>query len=617
MEHSNEFLPLLVVLFLAFVVPLLLTRFRSVPVVVGEIAAGMLVAAFGIFPETHGGLLTIFSDIGLAFLMFLAGMEIDFDRLFGNGSGSRRKTGVSVPLLALAVYLLTLALAEGGAFFLNWIGLEGNPHLLAFLLSATSLGVLLPILKGRGMIQTPGGQLIFLSGLLADFLTVILLTIFIIFQQNGLNLEILSLFLIFLVFLVVARIGQRFVRLRAVRRVVDELSQATVQFKVRGAFTILLGFVVLAETLGAELILGAFLAGMIISLIKSPEDEDLVHKLEAFGFGFFIPVFFIVTGAGLDLNSLFQSPETLLFIPILFGLSILVKSIPALLLRRIMPWRETLAAGLLLNTHLSLEVAVGVIGLRLGLFSSATATAVILFAILTVLLMPILFNAIIPAAEGVGRRSRLVFGWDNLLARRIAQELQAHGDQVSVLVEGQADAYRQVKEMGLEPAPVESLPLCQDDFVPVNIQTFLAFSQDDEANYQAVRHAQAAGVSSVIALINNPADQKRFAELGVQTLNPERDQVPLLTFLARNPDLIRLLTSTDDERDIREYELNESDMIGKRINKLKLPAGLLILTIIRKDELIVPHGTTRLASGDRLTIFGSLEAHDEVSAWLT
>ena len=85
------------------------------------------------------------------------------------------------------------------------------------------------------------------------------------------------------------------------RKLVEDLSQATVQIKVRGAIAIMMGFVVLAEVLGAELILGAFLAGMVISLIKAPQDEDLIHKLEAFGFGFFIPVFFIMVGVELDL----------------------------------------------------------------------------------------------------------------------------------------------------------------------------------------------------------------------------------------------------------------------------------------------------------------------------
>ena len=111
----------------------------------------------------------------------------------------------------------------------------------------------------------------------------------------------------------------------------DELSKATVQIKVRGAIAILMVFVVFAEFLEAELILGAFLAGMIISLLRDPGDIDLVHKLEAFGFGFFIPVFFILVGVDLDIPALFESPESLLALPGFFLISLIVKLTPMVL----------------------------------------------------------------------------------------------------------------------------------------------------------------------------------------------------------------------------------------------------------------------------------------------
>src|SRR5690606_25880182 len=113
---------------------------------------------------------------------------------------------------------------------------------------------------------------------------------------------------ILILFLVVARIGTKFFKIPKVLKIFDELSHATVQIKVRGAFVILLIFVVLAESLGVELILGAFLAGMLVGLFKSPQDDNLVHKLEAFGFGLFIPIFFIVTGANLNIQELIENP---------------------------------------------------------------------------------------------------------------------------------------------------------------------------------------------------------------------------------------------------------------------------------------------------------------------
>ena len=114
----------------------------------------------------------------------------------------------------------------------------------------------------------------------------------------------------------------------------------------------------LAEFLDAELILGAFLAGMIISLLKRPEDDSLVHSLEAFGFGFFIPIFFILVGVDLDIQSVIESPESLLTLPWLLLIALGVKLIPMVVAKKHFSWKDLLAGGLLLNTHLSLEVIV-------------------------------------------------------------------------------------------------------------------------------------------------------------------------------------------------------------------------------------------------------------------
>ena len=175
MEESVNFLPLLIVLGLAFGVPLILGRFRWLPVVIGEIAAGIVIGHSGLNLIGQNETLEIFSTIGLAFLMFLAGLEIDFNRLLPVRSKSEsddpqeeQSQSNSPNLLGYAsvVYLLTLALAIPGGFLLNRLGIQGNPWMLSFVLSASSLGVLLPVLKERGLTHTTTGQTIFLSALM-------------------------------------------------------------------------------------------------------------------------------------------------------------------------------------------------------------------------------------------------------------------------------------------------------------------------------------------------------------------------------------------------------------------------------------------------------------------
>jgi Kef-type K+ transport system membrane component KefB len=431
-EDPTRFIPLLIVLGLAFVIPLLLSRFRRLPVVVGEIVFGVLIGPSLLGWVTDGPILTFMSDIGLAFLMFLAGMEIEFDLIFSEGK--RRGEGPKVLRSSFLIYLFTVVLSVLGALLLREIGIRGDLWLLVFVLSATSLGVLLPILKERGLLATPFGQVVFLTAMLADFITVILLTVHLILLDKGFDLEIFSLGLLFLAFLIFYRIGPGLVRLPRIRDLVERLSSATVQFKVRGAIAILMAFVVLAEFVDAELILGAFLAGMIISLLRRPEDEGLIHNLEAFGFGFFIPIFFIMVGVGLDIQSLVSSPELLAALPIFLGISLAVKLIPMLVVKRHFSWRDLFAGGFLLNTHLSLEVAVAVIGLRSGLFDQATSTSVIVFAVLTVLIMPLIFSLLAPPSPEADQPYYLLLGAGNL-GITVAQQLRAHGDHVQFIPE--------------------------------------------------------------------------------------------------------------------------------------------------------------------------------------
>ena len=602
-EDPTRFVPLLVVLLLAFVVPFLLARFQRIPVVVGEIIAGVIVGPSLLGWVSDGLILTFMADIGLAFLMFLAGLEIDFNMLIPQKG--RKSNGPNIGLIALLLYVLTLALAIPGVLLMKRVGLDGDFWLLVFILSATSLGVLLPILKDRGMLGEKYGQMIFVTAMLADFVTVLLLTVYLIISNRGFDPEIFSLGLLFLAFILFYRFGPSFVRIPVVRKFFEELSQATIQIKIRGAIVILMSFVVLAEFVDAELILGAFLAGMIISLLKGPEDDHMVEKLEAFGFGFFIPVFFILVGVDLDLRALMASPESLLTLPELFLIALAVKVIPMLFLRRYFNWRELFAGGILLNTHLSLEVAVAVIGLRAGLFDAATATTVILFSVLTVLIMPFLFSLILPYVPKEIKRYNLIFG-GSTLGLHVAQELVAHGDQVRLV--GHDPGWKQaITENGIElvTAPEEADSLAQ--FSPAEVKSLLLLGENIEDNLEIGRQACRLGIKNVIALVKDPDLLTEFQQAGIKPFTPAIQRATIITMMARNPDALALLTSRSENRSIIEMDVKNWDFQGRRMRDLQLPGDSLVLSLRRGDDLIVPRGNTDIQLNDHLTLIGNID----------
>ena len=616
MEGHLDFAPLLIVLILAFTVPLILARLRWLPVVVGEILAGVVIGISGFGLVHQDPMLEIFSNIGLAFLMFLAGLEIDFDKIFpARIPGQEHKTkGNQILPISAGVYALTLALAVPAGFGLNALGLEGNPWLLAFILSATSLGVLLPILKQREMSGTKTGQAIFYTAMLADFVTVVLLTIFIIFLNEGLDLEIFSVGLLFLAFFIFYRLAGGIFQIRQIRNLIEELSHVTVQIKVRGAIAILMAFVVLAGVLGLELILGAFLAGMIISLLKRPEDSDLVHKLEAFGFGFFIPVFFIAVGAELDLRALVESPQSLLLLPVLFIVALIVKTVPSLLFLKELGWRKTLASAMLLNTHLSLEIAVAVIGVRLGLLTQGANVAIILFAILTVLIMPILFNSILPHEPGKKQKYMVLYG-ANDLGLQVARTLIEHGEQVR-FIEPDAVKVDQARQAGHEVIQASTIEDCLEAACEDVVQALLVLSPDDDRNLEICHQAVHQGITHIVSLVNNPARLTEFRRLGIHAFAPTLYRPTLLAMLARSPDMMRLLTTPTDQQDVKEVHLRNPAGQFRRLNNLGLPGDLLVLSIGRDGEIIIPHGNTQVELGDRLTILGSMEDLVEAERFL-
>jgi Kef-type K+ transport system membrane component KefB/Trk K+ transport system NAD-binding subunit len=612
MEQS--FIPLLLVVLLAFLVPVLLARFRRVPVVVGEILSGIIVgpSVLGLV-NGHEPALELLAEIGFAFLMFLSGLEIDFSILFA-ASDEERENGPRPLTLAGLSFVLTLVLALPVGFGLSAAGFVRDPWMMTLILSTTSLGIVVPVLKENRMSSSRFGQTILLAALLADFLTMFLVTVYVAIRSTGLSFEILLIVLLFVPVVLFYQLGVRWLRIPAVRRILDELSDATAQIKVRGAFAIMVGFVVMAQIIGAELILGAFLGGVLASLLSGAGEENLRYKLDAIGFGFFVPLFFIFVGIQFDLSAFVGEPSAWLLLPILLAGAFGIKLLSALVFRLSFSWRETISSGFLLSARLSLIIAASAIGLRLEAISESTNAAIILVAALTATVAPLVFNSMRGENEGKLKRTMLIYG-SNELAFNVARELQAHGEKVC-FVETDASASAKINEQGFELEYGEgNLTGCFDALPPGQVEAFLALGHEDEKNLQASRTARARGVEHVLTFVSNPMLMQEFRKMNVQTLTPSLYRSSLLAMMARNPALFDLLTSTTDDRDLRELILMNPDLHGKRLNEIRFPGDLLVLAIRRNDEVTVPHGTTRLALGDHLTVLGDLDVIQKAEDW--
>ena len=376
-----SFSGLLVVITIAFAAPFLLGLFPRVrlPSVVVEIVAGIVVG-----PSVLGWVhldetLRVVSTLGLAFLLFLAGLEIDFSRLRGR-----------VLKLTAIGYAVSFGVALVVAVGLKASGLVHAPLLIAITLAATSLGVLIPVLKDAGESGSTLGQVVIAAGSIADFGAIILLSVFFT-GEGGTGATLLligSLLALAAVVVIAVRGAERSMRIRAD---LLRLQDTTAQIRVRGAMVLLIAFAAIAEQLGLEAILGTFAAGAILTLLD--QDRVMTHpqfrlKLEAVGFGLFIPVFFVTTGVRYDLDALLASTSTLVMVPIFLAALLVVRGLPALLYRRLLGARGATIAGLLQATSLPFIVAATAIGLDLGVIDAATSAALVAAGLLSVVIFP-------------------------------------------------------------------------------------------------------------------------------------------------------------------------------------------------------------------------------------
>jgi Kef-type K+ transport system membrane component KefB len=393
-----EFADLLIVLAVAFAAPFLLGLFPRLrlPSVVLEIVAGIVIGPSVLGIVEVDDVIEVVALIGLGFVLFLAGLEIEFEKLRGQ-----------VLRLTALGFVLSFGIAVVVGFGLSAGGLVETPLLVAIILCATSLGVIVPVLKDSGEISSPFGQLIVAAASIADFGAIILLTLFF-SGEGGVGSTLLLLGALLVLAVVVFAVVRGAEHSMRIRGDLLRLQDTTAQIRVRAALVLFVGFAAVAEELGFEVILGTFIAGAIISLLDRDEvmsHPDFRRKLEAIGFGFFIPVFFVTSGVRFDLEALVAEASNLAMVPIFLAALLVVRGVPALLYRRLLDARRTAVAGVLQATSLPFIVAASAIGLELGLLDAAESAALIGAGLVSVLVFPVVGLGLLragnePASEG-------------------------------------------------------------------------------------------------------------------------------------------------------------------------------------------------------------------------
>lgn len=601
-------LSLFLVVLLALVIPIFMARFQisNVPTAVAEIIVGIIMGSsgFNLITSTHD--LTLLSNLGVILLMFLSGMEIDFDLLQRkNNPKGKSQAGKTVDPLktAITAFIGIVIMAFVLAYVLRLTRLFSEVMLAAIILMTVALGVVIATLKEKDILGRPIGQTILLTAVLGEVIPLLLLTIYA--SINGGNAE--QLWLIILLFVAAIFLLRRF---KQPYLWFAKITKSTTQLDIRLAFFLIFALVTVAETVGAENILGAFLAGMVMKLLEPSEATK--DKLTSIGYGFFIPIFFIMTGVGLNLRSLFAHPSSLMLLPVLV-IFLFIAKVPVLLTYvRYFQKKNAFAGGFLTATTITIVLPTLQVARKLHAITSTQSDAFILAAVIVCILSPIVFNSNFVLLPEDKIKEKVAIVGANAVTVPVAHDLHANWYSVKMFT----DKKNQYKTYDSRVENLTFLPNLDEETLEkdgvFDGDIVVAANRADEDNIKIARMAKEKGVNRVIARLSE-VDSKtltEFNEKGIEVFNSTNVHAALMRAMIESPTVYRIMTDTKNI--LYSVKVKNTHYTGRQLMDLEFIDQITVSRIKRGDEWLIPRGATVIEQGDILVFSGEFKVADRV-----
>ncbi len=614
-----DFFPLMIVLTLAWIAPVILSlaNMGKVPTVIAEIVLGYVLGHFFMerFSPESIKILDFLALAGFIFLMFLSGLEINVDQIIA--SLPRKKLTVSTflknPLLiGITHFAITLVLSYISTLALSQIIHIPSIWYFSLIMVTTSVGIILPILKNRGEIAGHYGQMLIITAAVADIFSILLFSFTAFTLKNGFKIELLYIFVLFFAFYIFSIIGQRLKGMALFKKMGFQFSHSALQIKVRGTVLIILIFVVMAQFIGEEeILLGAFLSGLLLSGFLHKGRSLLILKMDGMGFGFFIPIFFVMVGMTFDASAFSEFDSSIIwFLLALIVILFSIKIIPSMLWIRLFGFRRALAGGFLVSSRLSLIIAAAAIGLEMEVITEGINASFILMAVITCLLSPIIFNILNPKSILDGSKTIIVGGSSTgvLLTRR----LHAHGKK-SIIIESDINRFHAIQEKGLnvihgdgiQESIYRQLKLASSNYVILECG-------NDQMNLKIAHMLREQFLhENIIARTKLKTIENKLNLMNVDTADERRVMATTLENLILRPSTYHDLVESFDNYIVEEIQITNSDIDGKQIKELPFHYNAILMMIKSGAELKIPHGDTYLRKGDVLHVFGTTIALEE------
>ena len=609
--HNYE--PLFIVLVIAWLVPFVLSwlEITKVPAVIVMILAGVIIGPFvlDLIPETQ--YMNFLANTGFLFLIFLSGLEIDVDKIISSLPKHRLKLFDFMSnslLIATTIFVGCLLLAVPFAYMSHQL-LGINTVFYAILFPTAALGITVPILKSDGQLTRKFGQVLLMEGAIATIVSIILISIYSGVLKNGFQVEILLFTVIFAVFTITYIAGKRLMSLRTFQRLLYTLEHAASQIRVRGAVALMLLFIVVAHLIETELIMGAFFAGILLSLFVVKERSSLLFKLDGMSYGFFIPIFFIMVGVNLDLSGIAEVSQSVPLILTITAGFFITQVIPSLIMARIFGWEKALSGGILLAARLGETIAVAQIGLSLGVISGAENAGIVMASILSSIIAPLTYKMFKQKKDSKhhiyilgGTRASLLLA-ERFKMHDISCLTLLQKDELVPEFEHKDLLYKYVEKLTIN--VIDGLKLRVSDLV-------IVLTESRNLNLELTRHIKnELNHGRIITRRQSTAHDLIDVEESIKIVDADAVLASHIESMVVRPDSVSSLSQSFDAYRIEEIPILNGFLHGKLVREIAFPPQGSLVIQRRGGEIFIPHGNTKLLKGDVMTVIGNTNALSE------
>jgi Kef-type K+ transport system membrane component KefB len=602
--------PLFIIFVIAWIVPLLLSwlEISKVPAVIVEIILGVIIGPYVLDLIPDVGYIDFLASTGFLFLIFLAGFEINVNKIIATLPVKKlRRVDIisNTILLSGLIYLGSLALAFPFGWILNR-AFNVDMVFFALLMPTVALSIIVPILKADGELQQKFGQVLLMEGAIATIMSIILISLYSGVLKHGFRFELLLFSVIFLVFIVTYIIGRRLLRIRVFQKLLYRLEHAASQIRVRGTLALMLFFIIIANLINTELVMGAFFCGTLLSMFVSKERSALLFKLDGMSYGFFIPIFFIMVGVDLELSALTSFRSSL---PLIFGVFlgfIITQVLPALLMIKVFGFKKALAGGILLSSRLGLSIAYGQIGLSLGVISRADNAGIVTAAILASLLSPVMYYLFNDKKE---QYHQITIIGGSRASLYLTERFRLHSLYCRTILQKE-DIIPEFERKGIQFRYVDKID--HELLNALNIRTgelIIVLTESKNLNLEITRYLKNQLNHSKIITIRQsaahdligPGSEIKFIDNNVILADHIEDMIA-------RPDALASLAISFDNYRIEEIHITNDSVHRKLVKDIAFPQTGSLVIHRRAGEIFIPHGNTHLLMGDVVTVIGNTTA---------